>query len=96
MKQKKQEDQFLGAMMARSLIAPMASSLIQLAPSSLMNHIFRKGVMRVGKGQEGGILPFLAPILMLKPIAGKGVEIAGKEYNNMDYMDKNVYFCLIL
>ena len=30
MKQKKQEDQLLGAMMARSLIAPMASSLINL------------------------------------------------------------------
>ena len=70
MKQKKQEGQFLGAMMARSLIASMTSSLIQLAPSLLMNHIFRKGV------------------IMLKATD----EIAGKECNNMYYMDKNVLF----
>ena len=45
---------------AASLIAHMASLLMQPVASSLMNAITGKGVMSAGKGQEGGILPLLA------------------------------------
>ena len=56
---KKQQGNFFGAMMApmvASLIALMTSSLIQFVASSLISAIFEKGVMRAGKGQEGGFL----------------------------------------
>lgn len=48
-----------------SLIAPMASLLIQPVASSLINAITRKGVMRVGNGQEGRFLSLLALPLMM-------------------------------
>ena len=44
------------APMVASLIALMTSSLIQFVASSLISTIFEKGVMRAGKGQEGGFL----------------------------------------
>ena len=74
--------------MASSLIEPMASSLIQPAVLSLINIISSKGVIRAGKGQKSGFLPFLAASLILKAIAGKGVARLGKWYNNMDHIDK--------
>ena len=49
-----------------SLIAPMASSLMQLAASSIINNITGRGAMGVGKGQEFGILPLLALLFMIK------------------------------
>ena len=39
--------------------------------------------MRVGKEQEGEILPVLALPLMMK-VLGKGVTITGKRYKNVD------------
>ena len=58
--------------MAASLIASMASLLIQPVASSL-----------IGKGQEGGFLPLLVLPLMIK-VLGKGDTRAGRKYNNMD------------
>ena len=49
-----------------SLIAPLTSSLIHLAASSMINNITGRGVMGVGKGQEFGILPLLAFLFMIK------------------------------
>ena len=66
---KEQDSRFLGAMMApmaASLIARKASSLVKPVASSRINAISRKGVMRAGKGQEGGFLPLLALPLMIK------------------------------
>ena len=66
---KKQDSRFLRAMMApmvASLIAPMASLLAKPAGSSRINTISGEGVMRAGKGQEGGFLPLLALPLMIK------------------------------
>ena len=66
---KKQDSRFLGAMMAPMvalLIAPMASLLIKPVGSSRINTISGEGVMRAGKGQEGGFLPLLALPLMIK------------------------------
>ena len=65
---------------AASLIAPMTFPLMQPVASSLTNAITEKR-------QEGGFLPLLALPLMIK-VLGKGVRSAGKEYNNMDKMDK--------
>ena len=48
--------------MAASLIALMVSLLIQSNVSLLINAISEKGVIRTGKGQEGGFLS----LLMLK------------------------------
>ena len=62
--------------MAASLIASMASLLIQPVASSLINAL-------IGKGQEGGILPLLVLPLMIK-VLGKGDTRAGRKYNNMD------------
>ena len=53
-----------------SLIAPMASSLIQLAASSMINNITGEGAMGVGKGQEFWILLLLALLFMIK-VLGK-------------------------
>ena len=75
---KNQEGGFLRDMMspmAASLIAPMASSLIQPAASSLINAL-------TGTRQEGGFLPLLALLLMMK-VLGKGIRRAGRVYNNM-------------
>ena len=47
----KNQGRFLPAMMA-----PMASSLIKPAASSLINAITGKEFRRAGKGQEGGFL----------------------------------------
>ena len=69
---------FLGAIiapMAASLIALMASSVIQPAAFSLINTI-------TGKGQESGFLPLLALPLMMK-VLGKGIRRAGRGYDNM-------------
>ena len=66
---KKQDIRFRGAMMApmvASLIEPMASLLVKPAGSSRINTISGEGVMRAGKGQEGGFLPLLALPLMIK------------------------------
>ena len=51
---KKQESEFLGAMMA-----PIALSLIQPVASSLMNAITGKGFTRVGKRQDVGFFQLL-------------------------------------
>ena len=75
--------------MAASLIAPMASSLIQLVVSSLINATTGKGVRKEGKGQKGGFLPLLVAPLILKAVFGRG-------YNKMDYMDKNFWSRSIL
>ena len=50
----------------------MASSLIQPIAPSLINSI-------TGKGQEGGFLPLLALLLMMK-VLEKGVRSAGRGY----------------
>ena len=60
--------------MAVSLIAPIASSLIKPVTCSLINNISGKGVMRVGKGQEGGFLPLLALPLIMK-VLQIGIEV---------------------
>ena len=68
----KKEVGFLGAMMtpiAASLIAPMASSLI--------NAISGKEVIRVGLGQVGGFFPLIALPLMMR-VLGKRVTRLGK------------------
>ena len=62
--------------MTVSLITPTDPSLIQFVSSSLINAI-------TGKGKEGGFLPLLALLLMMK-VLGKGVRKVGKGYNNMD------------
>ena len=59
--------------MVASLLAPMASSLI--------NAISGKGVMIVGKGQEGGFLPLLELPLMIKAMSGKGVTGAVRRHD---------------
>ena len=61
---------------AASLIAPMASWLIQTMISSLINPI-------TGTGQEGGFRPLLALPLMIKPLE-KCFERTERWYNNMD------------
>ena len=83
-KTKKQEGGFLEAMMAlmvASLMATMASSLIQLVASSLANVITGKGVIREGKGQEGGFFPFIS-------IVFNDESYDRKRYNKMDHIDK--------
>ena len=72
------------APMAASLIALMASPLIQSSISSLINAI-------TGKGNKGGFLPLLALPLMIKVMSRKGVmraregvRSAGRGYNNRD------------
>ena len=67
---------------AASLIAPMASWLIQTVASSLINAITVKGVRRAGKGQECGFLQLLALTLLMKATSGKG-------YKEMDHMEEN-------
>ena len=84
---KNQEGGFLSGMMApmaASLIALMASPLIQSSISSLINAI-------TGKGNKGGFLPLLALPLMIKVMSRKGVmraregvRSAGRGYNNRD------------
>ena len=73
---KKQEGQFIGAMMI-----PWAASLISLLPCPLINTITGKWVTRAGKGEEDGILPLLRLPLMMKDL-GKGVTRAGRGHNN--------------
>ena len=67
----------------------MASSLMQPVALSLVNALTTKGVMRSGKGQEGGFLPLLALLLVIK-VLRKGVVRAGRGHNNMDHMNKNL------
>ena len=86
---KRQEGGFLGAMMgptAASLIAAMASLLIQPAASSLINAITGKDIIRAGKGQKDGFRPFLVLPLMMK-VLRKGVTRVGKGYNNIHHID---------
>ena len=59
--------------MSASLIAPMASPLLRLGASSLINVIN-------GKGEEGIFLPLLALPLMMK-VLGIGVRRAVRRYN---------------
>ena len=80
---KKQEGGYPGAMMAASLIIPIASSLIVAMTSLLINTITGKEVMRAKKRGKGGFLSLLVSLLMMK-ILGKGVKTAGRGYNNMD------------
>ena len=72
---RKRDGGFPGALMAASLIAPMISSLKQHFSSSL---IYGNGVMRAGKGHEGGFFALLALLLMIKAILGKGVPKSRK------------------
>ena len=48
MKQKKQEDKFLGA-----FLAPLAASLMQTVFSSVIKGISGRGIRRAGKGYIG-------------------------------------------
>ena len=73
---KKQEGQFIGAMMV-----PWAASLISLLPCPLINTITGKWVTRAGKGEEDGTLPLLALPLVMKGL-GKRVTRSGRGYNN--------------
>ena len=57
-------------------MAPATASLIKAFAFSLINAI-------TGKGQEGGFLPLLALLLMMK-VLGKGVRRDGRGYNNKD------------
>ena len=87
---KKQKRGFLDAMMAPmvpSLIAPVSSSLIQPVASSLTNAISEKRVMGAEKEQEDGIIPLLSLSLVMK-VLGKRVKRAGKEYSNINHMEK--------
>ena len=74
---KKQEDAFLGAMMApmaASLTAPTASSLILPVASSVINTITGQGVIKAGKGQKSGSLPLLLALhLMVKAMTGQDI-----------------------
>ena len=70
------------APIAASLITSKASSLIQSVASSLINTITGKGVIRAGKGQEGGFLPSLVLPLMIKAITSSlGKESQEQEEN---------------
>ena len=83
---KKQENGFLGAMMAplvASLITPMASSLIQPMDSTLMNALFEKEVMRTRNGQKCGILLLVALPLMIKALE-KGARRSERGYNHIN------------
>ena len=57
----------------------MLKEYLLIAPetSSVINLITEKGVMRVGKEQEGKFLPFLAAPSIAKAITVKGVTRAG-------------------
>ena len=70
------------ALMMASLIVPMASSLIKPVTFSLINAISRKGVMRAGKVEQGGIL-----LLFVLPLMGKVLE-KGVRREGKGYMDK--------
>ena len=61
--------------MAASLIAPMASSSMQIVASSLINAM-------TGTWQEGVLLPLLVLPLMMK-VLGKEVTRTGRRYNSM-------------
>ena len=47
-------------------MAPVAASLIKPVASASINAISRKGVIRTGKGGEGGFCPLLALPLSMK------------------------------
>ena len=49
-----------------------------------------KGVMWTGKGQEGGFLPLIALPLMIKTVSGNRLKRAGKGYNDMNHLKKNI------
>ena len=66
----KRDGGFLGALMAASLIVPMASSLKQHLSSSLING---NRVMRAGKGHEDVFFTSLVLLLMIKAILEKEV-----------------------
>ena len=57
--------------------------------SSLINAVSGKGAMAAAKGHKDGFLPLLELPLIMK-VLGKEVMRAGRGYNNMDRMDKNV------
>ena len=48
------------------MMAPVAASLIKPVASASINAISRKGVIRTGKGGEGGFCPLLALPLSMK------------------------------
>ena len=60
--------------MSFSLRAPMASSLLKPAVSSLIYTITGKGIMRAGKGQEGRFLQLLAIPLTTKVLKKESQE----------------------
>ena len=74
--------------MAASLIAAMASSVMQPVATSLINAIYGKGIRRVGKGQDIGFLLLSALHLVIKTMSGKEGIRAGKGYNNMGHVEK--------
>ena len=74
------------------MMTPMAVSLIATMASSLINVMPGKGVKRAGRGQVFVIFPLLAMSLIMK-VVGKGVTRADKGYNNLDYMDN--FFCYL-
>ena len=85
----KKQGEALPAFMApidTSLIAHMASSLIQLVASSLVKGTFGKGI---NEKQEGGFLTFLAAPLLLKGIFGKWLTWTGKRVMMCHNMHKN-------
>ena len=88
-KKKKQEGGLFSAMMSISLIAPVASPLIQSVALSLENVISWKGFVRAGKGEEGRFLSLLALPLMMKVLGSKvmRVGIVCNKRNKAGYFD---------
>ena len=61
------------APMATSLLPSIASFFIRTVPFSLINAITGKRVVVARKEQEGGFLPLLALLLMIKAISEKRI-----------------------
>ena len=76
-----------------SLVAFMASSLIQPVSFSLKNAISGKRVMKVGEViEKEKALPLEKTLSLMMKGRGKGVTRAERRFNNVD----NVFFCSIL
>ena len=74
-------------MMSTSLIAPVASPLIQSVALSLENVISWKGFVRAGKGEEGRFLSLLALPLMMKVLGSKVMRVGIVCNNKAGYFD---------